>query len=691
MEFVDITSRELLLVILFSVPGAMTCYICLSYLGLRTRTAGELRKSEERLRQIVENVREVVFLIDHPNDKILYVSPSVHDVFGQTWEGPNKQPYDWLDAVHPEDLERVTEALQKRMITGEFEEVFRIIRPDGSVRWILERVVPIQNELGEVHRLVGVAEDITERKQAEELSKVLSSSLESEAIQGAVLRCALGALNGDVAALLLPANSDLRGSWTLLVNASGIDGIAGAEQIKEPLVNGMQAMSSRFDQSSEIQTIIGRDTVAEHEIPGLETAKLESLMCLPLIFGGEVIGMVGVGSKAPGQFNSRHLGFLSTTANQAAVALNNTRLFRQTILEKQRLEKILGNMADGLLLLDDNNRVVNINPALERILGIEAESFVGLIPSEVPSGTGLTPLADLCTALSSGKLDASTSTKGVDEKEVTLHSPTNRVLRLTSSVVADSAGRESGKVVIVHDVTREKELDQMKSDFLSNTSHELRTPLHSIKGFLKLLRSDKVPDPQTRKEFLDTIFDQSERLGVLIDDLLDIHRLESGNFIIKKQRTSLNEVIDNTVTELYGLANESGITLVQHIPTGLPEMKVDELRIKQVMTNLIHNAIKFSTQKGTVAVAASASDIDFLFQVTDQGIGIPEEDIPHIFERFYRVDNSMTRNTAGSGLGLCVSKQIIEAHGGRIWAESTLGQGSTLSFTVPLVTCSDGN
>jgi len=522
-----------------------------------------------------------------------------------------------------------------------------------------------------------------------ELSKELSSSLDGDEIQRAVLRCAMSASNGEVAALLLPVDSDSRRSWTLLVNASGIDASLGAAQIKEQLVEGIQALSNQLDQTGEIETLICENTAAKEGISNLETAKLESLMCLPLIVGGEAIGMLGVGSVAPGRFGARNLGSLSAIANEAAVAISNTMLFNQILLEKQRLEMILANMADGLLLLDENNRVASINPALERILGIEAEAVVGLTPSEVPSGLRLGTLADLCAGLSSDKLDGSPSTSGVDEMEVTLQSPNNRILRLASSVVADSAGRHSGKVVVVHDVTQEKELEQMKSDFLSNTSHELRTPLHSIKGFVKLLRDGKVADPEIQNEFLTTILRQSEHLERLIDDLLDIHCLESGDFKVKKQWTSLHEVIGNAVTELDALASERGIALVKHIPTELPEMEVDDLRIKQVITNLINNAIKFSSQGGCVAVTASFGGSEILIQVADQGIGIPEEELSHIFERFYRVDNSMTRHTKGTGLGLCVSKQIIEAHQGRISAESTFGKGSTFSFTLPLYFTSD--
>ena len=229
-----------------------------------------------------------------------------------------------------------------------------------------------------------------------------------------------------------------------------------------------------------------------------------------------------------------------------------------------------------------------------------------------------------------------------------------------------------------------RELDRMKSDFLSNTSHELRTPLHSIRGFTRLMLSEKVTEPEAQKEFLHIIDEQSQRLGGLIDDLLDISRIESGRFSIQKQRLSVKEVIDSAVQELHGLTHESDVAIVKEIPESLPDVEADGQRLKQVIVNLLGNASKFSPDGGEIILRTEVKDRELLVQVTDHGIGIPEEAIRQLFDRFYQVDSSATRNTGGSGLGLYISKQIIEAHQGRIWAESVVGEGSTFSFTLPL-------
>ena len=227
------------------------------------------------------------------------------------------------------------------------------------------------------------------------------------------------------------------------------------------------------------------------------------------------------------------------------------------------------------------------------------------------------------------------------------------------------------------------ELGRMKAEFISRISHELRTPLHSSLGFTKLIRGGKVPDHKTQVEFLTIIGSQGAHLGKLIDDLLDVSRLESGRFEVRKQLLSVKKPIHEAIHELYGLASEKGIVISENMPATLPSVEADGERLRQVMTNLLSNAIKFSPDGGEIIVKAEDRDNDLLLQVIDHGVGIPEKAIPHLFERFYQVESPMTRSVGGSGLGLYITKQIIEAHGGLIEVESKVHKGSTFYFTIP--------
>lgn len=225
------------------------------------------------------------------------------------------------------------------------------------------------------------------------------------------------------------------------------------------------------------------------------------------------------------------------------------------------------------------------------------------------------------------------------------------------------------------------ELDRMKSEFISSISHELRTPLHSISGFTKLMLMEKAPNPKDQREFLTTIDKQAEHLAKLIDNLLDVSRLEAGYFDIRKQRISLKAAIHDAIKEIYSLASENDITISANTSTNLFEVQADRERFMQAMGNLLGNAIKFSPNGGNIDVNTEVINNEVLVSVADHGIGIHKEDIPYIFDRFYRT-KKMTF-TGGTGLGLYITEQIIKAHGGHIWVESELGKGSIFRFTIP--------
>ena len=266
---------------------------------------------------------------------------------------------------------------------------------------------------------------------------------------------------------------------------------------------------------------------------------------------------------------------------------------------------------------------------------------------------------------------------------------TEFIVGLKASLIVDTEGQPVGITASLADITARRQveetrrqLDRMKSEFTSNVSHELRTPLQSIKGFSKLMLEGKVPDPETQRRFLTAIGKQSEHLSKLIDDLLDVSRLESGLFTIEQQRLSITKPIREAIESLRSLANEKGMVINEHIPDTLPEVRGDEERLMQVMVNLLSNAIKFSSSGGQIAVKAEGKDGELLVQVTDRGTGIAEDALPYLFDRFYRAKTSA--RAQGTGLGLHISKEIIEAHGGRMRVESKVREGSTFSFSLPL-------
>jgi len=338
--------------------------------------------------------------------------------------------------------------------------------------------------------------------------------------------------------------------------------------------------------------------------------------------------------------------------------------------ERERLGAIISSMTDGLVMLDRNRRVVIINRALERMLRVRAQDVVGRPISEKNVDPQLSPLVALC------HMDS--------PEEIVLSGLLRRALRVNTSRVRGSAGEYLGEVRVVHDVTREKELEQMKMDFIANASHDLRSPVHSIRGLVKLMLDGKVPDPETQREFFTLIDQDSQLLKNLVEDILDVLALESGRKAMKMEPVSVKDLVFGAISQLANRATEKGISIDTDFPKGSLDVEGDEKALGRVVGYLLDNAIQFSPQRSKIIARADASEGRLLVQVIDQGIGIAAEEIPRVFEKFYQGKGSVTREAGGTGLGLYISKQIVEAHGGQIWVESEPGKGSTFSFTIPL-------
>jgi two-component system phosphate regulon sensor histidine kinase PhoR len=274
---------------------------------------------------------------------------------------------------------------------------------------------------------------------------------------------------------------------------------------------------------------------------------------------------------------------------------------------------------------------------------------------------------------------------GVLAQEVTIEKPHPRTLQVFSTTVVDDNRQPVGEVRVMHDITKEREVEQLKDEFFSTISHDLRTPLFSIHGFAQIMleEGDNL-DEATRGEFLATIQRQALQLSEMVSNLLDLSKFDEGRFELEKQPVAVADLIHQTILKLQGFAHQEKIKLVSDVSPTLPLVEADRERLEQVLTNLIGNAIKFSEAEGQVLIKAAKVTGEIQIEVQDHGIGIPPEDLEQIFSRFYQSESGNKRSKAGSGLGLHIAKKIVEAHGGKIWAESEVGQGSTFQFTLPL-------
>jgi len=415
------------------------------------------------------------------------------------------------------------------------------------------------------------------------------------------------------------------------------------------------------------KTIYIPDTTQDPSFIFFDTS-IRSLIVVPMIFQGEVIGAINLDDTRPNAFDESQERLLAIAANQAAIAINNANLLRRAISEEQRTRAIIQHMADGLLLINHTGEIVRVNPALGVILNMHPSEIIGRNIHE----KHLPPrLAAICAPLTEKKRT------GLLTREVELPGTPPTIVRTFATAVTDENKQPIGEVRVVHDVTQERELERMKDDFVSVVSHELRTPLFSIQGFVRLMLEDEVPDPQTRREFLTIIERQANQLAEMVSNLLDVSKLASGTLSIEKKPVQLIDVINQTVLKLQGFARNEKVNLTSELPTSLPLIFGDAQRLEQVMTNLIGNAIKFTPAGGRVTVMAQRHDDHILIAIADTGIGIAPKDLKRIFTKFYQVEEHKTRTVQGSGLGLHISKRLIESHGGKIWAESELGKGST--------------
>ncbi len=339
--------------------------------------------------------------------------------------------------------------------------------------------------------------------------------------------------------------------------------------------------------------------------------------------------------------------------------------------EGAKLRTVLSSMFEGIMVTDEKGQILLVNPSMRKWLSLESDP-VGKKPIEVIRYITVQEVVDKIIE----------NKQEVLSNEIRISLPEEKVLQINGAPILRD-GKLEGVVLVFHDITRLKLLERIRQDFVANVSHELRTPIASIKGYSETLLEGAVDDKSVAKDFLRVIYQESERLASLIDDLLDLSKIESGRMEMEFAPCELHPIVAACVEALRKKAEEKGVKVLIAFGDEIPKVMADERRLSQVLLNLIDNAIKYTPEGGSVTISASQKDMCVQVDVSDTGIGIPEKDLPRIFERFYRVDKARSRELGGTGLGLAIVKHIVLAHGGDVWVKSRLGSGSVFSFTIP--------
>ena len=362
-------------------------------------------------------------------------------------------------------------------------------------------------------------------------------------------------------------------------------------------------------------------------------------------------------------------------AQRVAVALENI-FARQLELDRQVRESVSGNraifsaMRDGLLVVDAERRITLLNAALQDLFALKDDSL------------GAPFLEVVRDANVEEAVSETFRRRGPIERQIVV---ANRQLQINSVPMGKDNGEIAGAVVLFHDITELKRVDEMRRDFVANVSHELRTPLSILRGYIETMLDDpKMPRGETAR-ILEVMEQHSKRLGLLANDLLTLAQLESGGSTLQLGEIDLLRCFSDLIRDWKRKLAAKGLKAVVNVSDDCSVIRADETRLREVFDNLLDNAVKYSHESGEIRLQAERRDGEIVLSVSDDGIGISSEDLPRIFERFYRADKARSREMGGTGLGLSIVKHIAQFHGGRVEAQSELGKGTTISVILPLM------
>ncbi len=360
---------------------------------------------------------------------------------------------------------------------------------------------------------------------------------------------------------------------------------------------------------------------------------------------------------------------LAVSLNETAARLDRT--IRTLTDERNLSSAILGSMVEGVAVVNASERLLFSNGGFAEILGLDVPPQSGRALVEVVRQTELIEAVRQVL-------------RGEHRVETEIVTGTLRQHFFAVTVASVRAAETSGAVIVLHDITELRKLERVRRDFVANVSHEFKTPLTAIQGFAETLLAGAIDDPQNRLRFLEIILEHSRRLARLTDDLLKLSKMDADKLELEIRRLSVSLFVESCIETTQRPAAEKHLRISVNLAEHMPDIAADRRRLAEILQNLLDNAMQYTPSGGQVMVSASADGGEVTFTVSDTGIGIPRADQSRIFERFYRVDVARSREVGGTGLGLSIAKHLVEAHGGRIWVESEVGQGSQFHFTVPI-------
>ena len=669
---------------------------------------------QERLQALLENAmhavgarRACIWLFDHRSDSyVIFVHAGLREDTAAGWkiQPPHGSPDG--SVFEPESIANRSAAQAERISSVLAAPIFTRGKPLAAVSLFDLPEVPAAPERDAFIRCIaaiaaGIVGELSERKEIETAVARYDDQLTAVNALSAAL---LGGT--DLSSVLPPALHTL----LELLHADGallFEHDADADTVNVACCIGMQpdgaqSLERRSNDARE-DTFVRRtieagrtlvlDDVATSDLPEASRKLamrqgINQLVSLPLRDQGRTIGVLQVFNRYRRPFTPTDHEMLKLAQAQFALAVGRARLFAEIRDQKNTLERVLAGTADGVYVVDAKGRFLLWNASAARITGVEAEEALAAgydaIGAADRQGRSLAALDRM--AYEAAASDAKNRQTSLNYE--VFFDATSRWVAVSASPLRDPAGTVGAMVHAFRDVTAARELEQLKSDFISTVSHELRTPLTSIKGATALLVEHIGNDGGTTGELLDMVRNNSERLLRLINDLLDATKIEAGKLTIRKRACEPKPLLERATAGMTGYADEYGVTVRAEVASGLAPIVADPDRVEQILSNLLSNAVKFSHRGDEVVVRARADGPMLRVDVSDSGVGIAENDLPRLFEKFAQLEHGR-RSVPGTGLGLAITKGLVEAHGGSISVSSRHGEGSTFTFTLPFAKRTD--
>jgi PAS domain S-box-containing protein len=632
------------------------------------------RESVERYRQLADAMPQIVWTSD-TQGRATYFNRRWFEYTGMTPD--EADPAAWVRVCHPDDLPHAMARRQETLESGEvFEVEYRFRSADGTYRWHLGRAIPIRNESGAVDFWIGTATDIDDRKRVEdgqrfllEAGAALSNTLEYRAALESVARLAVQRVADWCSIHVVEPDGSLT---RVAIEHADPDKVIFARELeerypgtaetptREVLETGKPVLVSEI--SEELLLSAARDDIHLDLLRQLGT---RSYLVVPMISRGRTFGTIAlVAAESGRRFDEADLRLAEELAQRAATAVDNSQLYEEAE-RRARAARVLEAIADGVVLLDPDGVVMLWNDAAEGITGLAREDVVGR--KAVDALPGYEQTVDRVPVDGSRPETVPVEVNG-------------RELWLSFSGVRF----DGGTVYAFRDLTEERALEQMRSDFVATVSHELRTPLAAIYGAAVTIRRpdlDLADDMQDR--LLAVIAEESDRLAQIVNDVLLASHLDSGQLQLDIGTVDAAQVTESVV-EAARVHLPDGVTLALDAPTQLPPVAADEQQLRQVLVNLVENAVKYSPDGGPVRVTLTKQPRHVQWAVSDEGLGIPAGERRRVFEKFYRLDPNMTHGIGGTGLGLYICRELVRRFDGRIWVDSNEGKGSTFFVEIPI-------